>query len=429
MFVATGPFAVDENSPVGTAVGTVTATDQDFGQTLFFSIIEGNASGVFAIDGSTGAITVADAAALDFETASSFTLTVQVTDSGTPALSAMASVRVNVNDVNEAPTFAATGPFAVDENSPAETAVGTVTATDPDAGDTLSYAIAGGDPAGAFAIDAATGAITVANAVALNFEVTSSFTLTVTVTDSGLLSAATIVTVRLRDINDAPVLDDGGSMSLAAIDQGEANNPGTLVSGILASAGSNPIADEDAGALTGIAVIGADTAHGTWQFSTDGGATWSALGAVSGSSARLSPPTPARGCSRPGRGLQRHRRDGSALGPTSGANGGHRRVGHRRVEPQCGLRSSEHRGPAGQLRRGQFRVLEAEVHPATGRPHLPGLILDTSFTRESGYDQGIRVRDRQRVFAYSKRLRPHGTLTGTAQSSSRRPALIAAIGG
>ncbi len=268
-------------------VGTVTASDPDGGQTLTYAITGGSGSAAFAIDAVNGAITVADPAALNFEATPSFLLFVTVADSGSPTLSVSAIVTVNLNDVNEAPVFGTISPFDLDENSREGTVVGAVEASDPDAGETLTYAITGGNPTGAFAIDAATGAVVVADPAALNYEATRSFTLTVTVTDSGTLSATTTVTVNLRDVNDAPVLDNGGTMSLAAIDQGDANNAGTLVSDILASAGGNRVTDEDAGALLGIAVVGADTAHGTWQFSTDGGATWSALGAVSGSSARL----------------------------------------------------------------------------------------------------------------------------------------------
>ena len=54
--------------------------------------------------------------------------------------------------------------------------VGSVSASDPDAGDTLSYAITGGDPTGAFAIDSATGEITVADSSQLDFETTPSST-------------------------------------------------------------------------------------------------------------------------------------------------------------------------------------------------------------------------------------------------------------
>jgi hypothetical protein len=88
-------------------------------------------------------------------------------------------------------------------------------------------------------------------------------------------------------VNDAPVLDNSGSMALNAINMGQTNNNGTLVSELLASAGGNRISDQDAGAMRGIAITAADTSHGSWQFSLDGGATWRSLGSVSNGSARL----------------------------------------------------------------------------------------------------------------------------------------------
>lgn len=56
-------FSMNKNSPNGTAVGTVVATDPDAGQTLTYSIQSGNTNGAFAINASTGAITVANAVA------------------------------------------------------------------------------------------------------------------------------------------------------------------------------------------------------------------------------------------------------------------------------------------------------------------------------------------------------------------------------
>ena len=58
----------------------------------------------------------------------------------------------------------------MNENAANGTVVGTVAASDPDAGDTLSYAITGGNTGGAFAINATTGQITVNNSAALDFE-------------------------------------------------------------------------------------------------------------------------------------------------------------------------------------------------------------------------------------------------------------------
>ena len=90
----------------------------------------------------------------------------KVTDAG--GLSDTGAVTVALTHVdepgNERPE-AQDATFTLPENSPNSTAVGTVTATDIDAGDTLTYAITGGNsnPDGdsnlAFAIDSATGII------------------------------------------------------------------------------------------------------------------------------------------------------------------------------------------------------------------------------------------------------------------------------
>ena len=99
-----------------------------------------------------------------------------------PSLSATATVTINLNDINEAPT-ANDATLALNENSPVATPVGTVGANDADAGlnGTLSYAITAGNASGAFAIDAGSGAINVADPAPLDFEINPTFALTVMV--------------------------------------------------------------------------------------------------------------------------------------------------------------------------------------------------------------------------------------------------------
>jgi hypothetical protein len=98
--VPSGPVSINENSAAGTAVGAVAASDVDANQTLSYAIVGGNTNGAFAINGS-GQIVVANAAALDFETNPTFTLTVRVSDSGSPSLFSDATVTVNLSDVDE----------------------------------------------------------------------------------------------------------------------------------------------------------------------------------------------------------------------------------------------------------------------------------------------------------------------------------------
>ncbi len=96
------------------------------------------------------------------------------------------------------------------------------------------------------------------------------------------------VAITISSINDAPLLNITGSSRLADIAQDEIANNGTSVMAILASgAGGNPISDADSGALRGVAIVSADTAHGSWEFSTNSGSIWTPLGSVSTSNARL----------------------------------------------------------------------------------------------------------------------------------------------
>ena len=225
-------FSVPENSEVGTVVGTVMATDIEItddpedSDALTYEIIAGNAdpngngTTAFAIDEDTGEITVLDSGDLDFESdTTSFDLTVRVTD--LEGLSDEATVTINVDDVNEAPVVA-DATFTIDENSPDGTEVGTVVAIDPDAGDTLTYSITGGNDSGAFEINETTGLITVANSAPLDFETTASFPLTVTVTDSEGLTDRATVTINLNDIDE----DGDGVIDSIEIIAGDRNDDG-----------------------------------------------------------------------------------------------------------------------------------------------------------------------------------------------------------
>ena len=69
-------------------------------------------------------------------------------------------------------------------------------ASDPDVGDSLTYAITGGNTNGAFAVDSVTGVITVANSPVLDFEATPTFVLTVEVQDAGGLTDDASVTIK-----------------------------------------------------------------------------------------------------------------------------------------------------------------------------------------------------------------------------------------
>jgi uncharacterized repeat protein (TIGR01451 family) len=100
-------------------------------------------------------------------------------------------------------------------------------------------------------------------------------------------SNAATVHITVTPVNDAPVLDGSANFSLLPIAENAMDNPGTLVSAVIASAGGSPIQDADPGAQEGIAIISVNNAHGSWQYTIDGGTAWQEIGAPTASTARL----------------------------------------------------------------------------------------------------------------------------------------------
>jgi Ca2+-binding RTX toxin-like protein len=209
--ITVGPAALTmaENRPANTPVGTVGASGEaplSFVITAGNSDPDGDSRPAFAINPTTGAITVNDSGDLDYETTPQFTLQVTATDSS--GLSDTAPVTITLTNVdepgNEAPE-AEDASFTLPEISPNSSSVGTVNATDVDAGDTRTYAITAGNSISdgdsnlAFDIDSTTGEITVNDSGDLDFETTSTFNLAVTVTDSGGLSDTAAIGISLSD--------------------------------------------------------------------------------------------------------------------------------------------------------------------------------------------------------------------------------------
>ncbi len=122
-------------------------------------------------------------------------LSVQVADGGTPGLADTAIVAINVEDVNEAPIIAdqTIVIVGIPENG---TVVGTLSASDPDQGDTLTFVQQGGTGSDAFTVEATSGEVSVLDNTLLDFETSPSLTLEVLVLDSaGLSSETAIVTI------------------------------------------------------------------------------------------------------------------------------------------------------------------------------------------------------------------------------------------
>ena len=208
-------------------VTTVTATDAD-SPLVSYSIAGGADAALFTLDPVTGEL--AFLAAPDFEVPADadgdnvYEVIVAASDG---LLGDAQTLAIIVGNVNEAPVIASDGGGASASLTIAEngTAVTIVRASDVD-GPALSYAIAGGDDAGLFAIDATTGVLTFV--AAPDFEAPADaggdnvYSVTVSASD-GSHAATQDIAIMVADLNEAPRITSGnGGSATVSVAENEA---------------------------------------------------------------------------------------------------------------------------------------------------------------------------------------------------------------
>ncbi|MFN7626377.1 MAG: beta strand repeat-containing protein, partial [Pirellula sp.] len=251
--LATTGLTVAENSANGTTVGTLTRTDIDSGDTATYSLVD-SAGGRFAINSTTGVVTVADGTLLNFEAAASHNITVRVTDTAGATYDEVFAV--SLTNVNDAPAAIADTATAVEAGGVANGTAGTnptgnvlTNDTDADAGDTKTVSgVAAGTVGSAStnvgsSVTGTYGSITINSAGAYTYTVdnsnaavsalrlssnTLSDVFTYTMRDTAGLTSTTQITVTIQGANDAPT---AANDSLIAIEAGGVSN---------GTAGSNP---------------------------------------------------------------------------------------------------------------------------------------------------------------------------------------------
>ncbi|CAM1343569.1 BspA family leucine-rich repeat surface protein [Tenacibaculum amylolyticum] len=186
-------FSVAENITNTAIIGTVIATDADE-NSLTFSI-QTDVSNLFEITPS-GALSLKQNSSLDYETTQKHELSIEVSD-GTDK--AAATITINVTDIDEntAPVINVQT-FSVAEDINDTTEIGTVIATDAE-GNTLSFSITTNDN-DLFEISN-DGKLSLASGKSLDYETTTSHTITVEVSD-GSLTASNTITINVTDVND-----------------------------------------------------------------------------------------------------------------------------------------------------------------------------------------------------------------------------------
>jgi VCBS repeat-containing protein len=229
-----GTAIVDEG---GTVSGRVTGIDPDAGDSLAYALV-GDASHGSVMVNADGTFTYQHDGSENFTDAFTF----EVTDA--TGATSRSSVSITVNPVNDAPV-AQSGTAIMDEGG---TVNGRVTGIDPDAGDSLTYALVGGASHGSVTVNA-DGTFSYEHDGSENF----SDAFTFEVTDAAGATSRSSVSITVNPMNDAPVAQAG----TATVAEG-----GTVTAHVTAT-------DADVGDSLTYALIGGAT-HGSVTVNADG---------------------------------------------------------------------------------------------------------------------------------------------------------------
>ena len=208
--------SIAENTGSGVNIGNaVSATDAN-NDTLTYTL-SGTDAVSFSIDSSSGQLRTS--AALDYETKTSYSVTVSVSDG---SLSDSITVTINIIDEDETPATDNTvttkdtstsnnAPIFTDgesttrtvaENTSSGVDIGSaVSAADEDKDDTLTYGL-GGTDASSFSIDSSSGQLR--TSAALDYETKTSYSVTITVSDGNLGKDTISVTINITNVDESP---------------------------------------------------------------------------------------------------------------------------------------------------------------------------------------------------------------------------------
>ena len=195
-------FKLAENAVGPVVLGVAEAVDLDEGDTLTYRMEAGDGKR-FEVDRATGEVRYVGGGE-DYEGGGPRSWELEVSAVDLAGLKVEAKVAVALTNVNEAPSFAdAAYAFELAENTVGPVVLEKVRATDPDAGDRLTYSLAEGD-AERFEVDRATGEVRYVGGGEDAETGPASWDLVVRATDGGGIEVEARATVSLLDVNEGP---------------------------------------------------------------------------------------------------------------------------------------------------------------------------------------------------------------------------------
>ncbi|KAM4732121.1 uncharacterized protein FYW61_007990 [Anableps anableps] len=227
--------SLPENSPVGTVVVTVSATDADEGVngdvTYDFGNVNGDVRKKFTIDHKVGEIRVT--AAVDYEATTSYEIRVKAKDG--LGLSSYTDVIISITDVNDnAPVVSLkslTSP--IPEDIPAGTEVGIINIQDRDSGNNRQVRCSIQQNVPFKLVPSIKNYYSLVTTGQLDREQVSDYNITIIATDEGSppLSSSKTVQLSVADINDNPPVFEEQSYSAYV---SENNKPGSTLCSVTA---------------------------------------------------------------------------------------------------------------------------------------------------------------------------------------------------
>ncbi|XP_062598426.1 protein dachsous-like [Saccostrea cucullata] len=208
-------FSFAEDIKKGENLWSVTASDRDMKQEVYYSIRAGNQANSFGIDRQSGLVFLNEN--LDRESMPSYSLIIEASDNGNPVKKNTIGVSVEVIDVNDqSPVFKPTEYFKeLPENMAHSNSFLQVLATDSDAGINaeIQYTITSGNDQGLFIVHGKTGVVSITPNATLDYENTQQHKLIVRATDclgcdssQMKFSAFATIVINVTDVNEYPPL-------------------------------------------------------------------------------------------------------------------------------------------------------------------------------------------------------------------------------
>ncbi|HSW21321.1 MAG TPA: cadherin domain-containing protein, partial [Burkholderiaceae bacterium] len=213
-----GANTVSEGASTGAGVGITALATDIHGGAISYSLTS-NEGGRFAIDSTTGVVTVANAALLNYETETSHGIMVRAQDAS-GASSANTGFTITLTNVApSAPTDSNAGANSVSESATNGATVGITAASSDVHGGTVTYSLAD-DAGGRFVIHSSTGVVTVQNAALLNYESAASHAITVRASDG---TAFTDQAFTIGVTNVAPASPADSNLVANTVSEGAVN--------------------------------------------------------------------------------------------------------------------------------------------------------------------------------------------------------------